>query len=288
MGRGTKYSWWRKGLDRAGRLAYGSGWAARAAFDAGLQGELHAIHHHFELPGLAPQTSLRLAFASDLHAGPLTDPRLFHSLTAAIVGFKADLVLLGGDYVSLDAGHIRQLLDQLGQIRSHLGVFAVLGNHDLWLDDVAVVQALRRAAVDVLVNEVRHLRTPAGHLRLYGMDEPNTGNPEPPKWEGASTIASLVLMHSPLGLEHLRGARYDIAFCGHTHGGQIALPGGIPIVLPRGSGERRYARGEFLLSPNGSRLLVSRGVGMSDLPVRLFAPSEVHLCTLSGPDTAGG
>jgi hypothetical protein len=147
-----------------------------------------------------------------------------------------------------------------------------------------VVQELQRAGVDVLVNESRHLNTRAGPVRLYGMDEPNTGQPQAPGWP-AEPVPSLVLMHSPLGLELLRGAEFDVALCGHTHGGQVALPGGVPVVLPRGSGDRRYARGEFRLPGNSSRMIVSRGVGMSDLPVRLFAPSEVHLCILRSEPT---
>ena len=89
----------------------------------------------------------------------------------------------------------------------------------------------------------------------------------------------LVVMHSPLGMKHLYGHEFDVAFCGHTHGGQVALPNGKPIILPMGSGERRFSNGHFQLAAGGE-LLVSRGIGMSDIPIRLFAPSEVHLCTI--------
>jgi predicted MPP superfamily phosphohydrolase len=95
----------------------------------------------------------------------------------------------------------------------------------------------------------------------------------------------MVLMHSPLGLRYLDATPFHVAFCGHTHGGQVAMPSGTPIVVPRGSGDRRYARAG-LFSVNGGQLLVSRGLGMSHLPLRIFAPSEVHLCTVgarSGP-----
>lgn len=86
-------------------------------------------------------------------------------------------------------------------------------------------------------------------------------------------------MHSPLGLRHVQAYPFDLAFRGHTHGGQIARPNGRAIVLPSGSGERRFASGYFELA-DGGRLVTSRGIGMSDLPIRLFSPSEVHLYTI--------
>ena len=279
MGRGARNGWWRRGLDLFGTAAFGSGWGARAARALGLQGRLSVVEHAFELPGLRPGSALRLAFASDFHAGPLTHPQLFQALAGVLAGFEPDLLLLGGDYVSLDEDHIGELLEPLSRLRPRLGCFAVLGNHDLWLDDALVVRRLGEAGVDVLVNEERRLETPVGAIRLYGMDEPDTGDPKPPRWS-AGASPGIVLMHSPLGLESLRGQEFDLALCGHTHGGQIALPGGVPLVLPPGSGKRRYARGEFRLPGRGSRMIVSRGVGMSELPVRLFAPSEVHLCLL--------
>jgi predicted MPP superfamily phosphohydrolase len=277
------HGWYRPHLDRLSRALFGTGRAARIAFRLGLQGQLKAIEHRFLIPSLPAGTALRVAFGSDFHAGPLTDPRVFEQLGSAIRNFAPDLVLLGGDFVSLDPRDVTALLPALDGLRARLGVFAVLGNHDLWQGAAAVTRELQHAGIEVLVNEARTLDFGAGRLGLYGMDEPGTGTPRSPGWTTAAADVSIVLMHSPLGLESLRDDVFDVAFCGHTHGGQIALPGGIPIVLPRGAGERRYARGEFQIPHRASRLVVSRGVGMSELPVRLFAPAEVHLCRLASP-----
>jgi predicted MPP superfamily phosphohydrolase len=283
MGRGTHYSWWRRIADFGAHALLGSGWGARAAFGVGLQGRLESIEHQLPLPRPASSGELRIAFASDLHAGPLTDPRIFAALAQRVEAFQPHLVLLGGDYVSVDADHIGEFLRPIAALRPPLGTFAVMGNHDLWLDDAAIAGALASAGVVLLVNEARVIDTAVGALCLYGMDEPYTGAPEPPPAAQQACAVSVVLMHSPHGLRLLKGLPFDLALCGHTHGGQIALPGGIPVVLPRGSGPRHYARGEFQLPWHAARMIVSRGVGMSDLPVRLFAPSEVHLCTLAAP-----
>ena len=88
-------------------------------------------------------------------------------------------------------------------------------------------------------------------------------------------------MHSPEGLLSLRGHAFDVAFCGHTHGGQVALPGGRPLWMPGGPLNRRYAHGAHELADfDRATMIVSRGIGCSGLPVRMFASPEVHVCTL--------
>ncbi len=88
-------------------------------------------------------------------------------------------------------------------------------------------------------------------------------------------------MHAPSGLLDLGQERFNLALCGHTHGGQIALPGGAPILVPWGPLSRRYARGRFELS-DGATLIVSVGIGCVVVPVRLFTHPEVVVCTLVG------
>jgi predicted MPP superfamily phosphohydrolase len=92
-------------------------------------------------------------------------------------------------------------------------------------------------------------------------------------------------MHAPSGLLDLGGERFEVALCGHTHGGQIALPGGTPLLVPHGALSRRYARGQFRLAP-GQTLVVSVGVGCVVLPLRLFAPPEVVVCRLTASSLA--
>jgi predicted MPP superfamily phosphohydrolase len=87
-------------------------------------------------------------------------------------------------------------------------------------------------------------------------------------------------MHAPSGLLDLGEERFDLALCGHTHGGQIALSDGTPIIVPHGRLSRRYARGRFDFQ-DGRTLVVSVGLGCVLLPLRLFADPEIVLCTLT-------
>ncbi len=155
----------------------------------------------------------------------------------------------------------------------------MFGNHDLWLDDAFIQARLEAAGVHMLFNESVRLAPPYVELHVCGLDEPGVGQPDARHTFNDAGPRRLLLMHSPLGLRHMQAYPFDLAFCGHTHSGQIARPSGRAIVLPSGSGERLFANGYFELA-EGGRLVTSRGIGMSDLPIRLFSPSEVHLYTI--------
>lgn len=129
MGRGRHYSHWRRWADAAQRPLYGSGWAARAAYSLGLQGRVHVDQRTFAFGTETGRAPLRVAFVSDLHAGPLTDPRLFDTAFGRIAEGAPDVVLLGGDYVSLDHSHVSELADRLADLTVPLGIYGVLGNH---------------------------------------------------------------------------------------------------------------------------------------------------------------
>jgi hypothetical protein len=136
-------------LERVG----GDGWMAELAYRAGWQSPVVIDTVELRLPALVATPPLRLAFASDFHAGPTTHPLAIAEACAALARLQPDLLLLGGDFVSLNARHIEPLATLLGQVPAPLGRFAVLGNHDLWADDHPIVRRLTAAGVQVLVND---------------------------------------------------------------------------------------------------------------------------------------
>jgi predicted MPP superfamily phosphohydrolase len=91
----------------------------------------------------------------------------------------------------------------------------------------------------------------------------------------------VLLIHQPTGVLDAAGRPFDLAFAGHTHAGQIVLPGGIVLVVPAGALSRKYLYGRYPLA-RGRHLFVSSGVGNSVLPIRLGAPAEVVICTVNG------
>jgi hypothetical protein len=226
---------------------------------------------------------LRLAFASDFHAGPSTHPEHLKRACETLAGIRPDLLLLGGDFACLAAHDVHELAEALGTIRAPLGTFAVLGNHDLWAGADLIRRRLEEAGIGLLVNRAASLPHPYGGVSVVGLDDPIEGAPDADRAFSGAGPHRIVLMHAPGGLVSVGDRAFDLALAGHTHGGQIALPGGRPLFVPRGALSRRYAYGRFSFGA-GRTLIVSRGVGYSTIPMRLFCPPEAVVCELGfGP-----
>ncbi len=263
---------------------YRGDWPARVVRALGMQRRVRVVEHRVATarwPADAPP--LRLAFASDMHAGPTTHASVLDEGFALLAAQRADLILLGGDYVFLSAANIPAIADRVAKLRAPLGIFGVMGNHDLWADDAVIAAALARSGARMLVNERIALPAPFAHVALVGLDDP---------WTGVRTAAPfrdddrvrIVLVHAPEALLHLGDQPFELAICGHTHGGHIALPGGIPILVP-GPLSRRYAHGRHAL-PGDRTLIVSRGVGSTEVAPRFYADPDITVVEI-GPISTG-
>lgn len=271
-GRGTGYSRARGAVEWTLAHAYIGAWPARLARSLGLQGRVDVVKHRVRAP-----LTMRLAFASDFHAGPTTHPAQLDAAAAALDAARADVLLLGGDYVFLSSRDIDALADRLRDVHAPRGKFAVLGNHDLWADDRHIVRALSRAGIRVLVNEAVNV----GALSICGVDDPWTGMREDARAFDGADGYRVLLTHAPEALLTTGDAMWQLALCGHTHGGHIALPGGVPIIVPGPLG-RRFAHGRHEL---GDRtLIVSRGIGATESPVRWNAAPDVLVIDLARED----
>ena len=266
-------------LDRWFRPAQ---WAARTAYMLGLQaGRPVAVREHVVVTERRGRPALRIAFASDFHAGATTDDRVLRSACRALDALQPDVLLLGGDFVSVRARDIHRLAPLLAGVRAPLGTFAVFGNHDLRSDNSVVASALREAGVRMLVNESVRLRAPHDDVSIIGLDDPIGGAPDGSVLDHVRGVR-VVLMHAPDGLLAIGDRDFDVALAGHTHGGQIVFPGDVKPYLPHGQLSRKYAGGEYHLGPEqGRTLIVSQGVGCSTVPVRVLCAAEVHLVTIA-------
>jgi predicted MPP superfamily phosphohydrolase len=154
----------------------------------------------------------------------------------------------------------------------------VLGNHDLWADHAVVEGALEAGGVRVLVNASYTLPAPHDDVAIVGLDEPWSGAPDADRaFAGVTAPVRIAVAHAPEGQPFVAGRGAALLLCGHTHGGQVALPSG-PVVV-HGPLGRKWPGG--LYDVDGLPLYVSRGLGNVDLPLRLFAPAEVALFTIS-------
>ena len=234
---------------------------------------------------------LRLAVLSDLHVGsPWNGRRRLAAVVDTVNAQRPDAIVLLGDYViqGVLGGRFEEpedLARELSRLSAPLGVYAVLGNHDWWLDGERVRRALTGARVRVLENEAVSIEHAAGRFWIAGLadlwtrkvDLAGTLRPVPP---GDPVV---LLMHHP-DLFPAIPESVTLTLAGHTHGGQVRLPFvGAPVVPSRFG--QRYAAG--LVVEEGRAMYVSSGVGMSILPVRFGVPPEIVLLTLVSSAAAG-
>jgi hypothetical protein len=277
QGRGKHYQGLRLLRENLLRLVYHKDWPARLLASIPAANRVRLEQHRLALlPGAAERRSLRVAFASDLHLGPTTPRPLLENAFAKLAAARPDVLMLGGDYVFLDFTLARaRLLARLVQSVQAPVTLAVLGNHDLWTDHRRVTEVLVEAGSRVLVNDAVRLPAPWDDVAVAGLDEPWSGDADAERTLRACGDAALVLAlcHSPEAITVLGPGRVGALLCGHTHGGQLALPGPRPLVLPPGAACHRYPFG--LHDAGGTCLYVSRGIGNPELPLRTFAPPDV-------------
>ena len=286
-GRARNYTTLRHTGEQVLALVYGNGWPAELMYRVGLHRTFNVEQHQLVVPnhtgtGDAPDRPLRIAFASDFHAGPITPARVIATACQALTQAQPDVLLLGGDFVSLDARHIDTLIEHLAPIPAPYGRFAVLGNHDLWADEQYIIRQLEAIGIRVLMNRNVQLAPPFAHVWICGLDDICEGTPDVTSAFAGAEGVRIVLMHAPQGLEDLPEQPFTLALCGHTHGGQIVLPNGKPVFIPPGKLNQKFLHGRFHVGPQQqSLLLVSRGIGCSTLPVRLFADPDILLCEMA-------
>lgn len=225
----------------------------------------------------------RILHLSDLHLDKIDGTA---DVAAALVAaIKADLGVFTGDVRDDPHGPLEPVLDRLTVILSALrtpdGVYGVLGNHDN-ADMVCAMEALGKR---MLINETVLLRRGDDRIHLTGVDDVHRFATEAAHeaMDAAPEGFGIALVHSP-EIADRATSRHSVYLCGHTHGGQICLPGGRPLMVPLRR-FRSFARG---LWRHGDMIgYTSTGVGASVLPMRFNSRGEVVLITLRrGPGPA--
>jgi predicted MPP superfamily phosphohydrolase len=212
---------------------------------------------------------------SDTHCGRFRSPeQIAHAVDLANAQ-GPDLVLLLGDYCHGGARHVAPGIAPFSRLRAREGVFAVLGNHDHWDGREASLAALRRAGVDSLENRGAVLRRRGDALAVGGAADLLTATPRADLALAgvAPDVPRILMEHNPDYAEQLPAdVRVDLMVSGHTHGGQVWVPGVGAPILPTTTGQK-YARG--LVAGPRCPVYVTRGVGTISPPVRFACRPEV-------------
>jgi hypothetical protein len=210
---------------------------------------------------------------TDLHAD-----RSAHAISAVedlIDGLDYDICVWTGDYRGDTFGDFRPCLEALVSLRKKItkDVYAVLGNHD----SILMVPDLEAMGVRMLLNETVVLSRNDARIFLAGVDDAHfyrVDNLEKAAMDIPDDAYSILLSHTPEIYRQAAHAGFDLLLCGHTHGGQICLPGGFPVTLDADL-PRRLGKGAWDYA--GMRGYTSAGAGASIVPARFNCPPEITL-----------
>jgi predicted MPP superfamily phosphohydrolase len=276
---------------RRGRLArwIGRGWA-RVHYATVVEPTwLEVTRHEVPIAGLpAAFSGTRIAQLTDFHASRHVTRTYLDEAVDLAQRQDPDLVVLTGDFIHKGFKYVHRVARVLGRLKASHGVFAVLGNHDFSVRSAlgmrryrdlhqAVTDALEDEGIRVLRNEtVRLLRGEAG-LHLTGVEDlwSRVCDVEQAYAGTSVTEPRVVLAHNPCTIDELEGRRCDLMLSGHTHGGQVNLPGLGRVTLSKKG--KRFAAGMYRV--NDSYLYVNKGVGFG-FRVRYNVRPEVALLTL--------
>jgi len=228
----------------------------------------------------------RIVLLTDLHLHPFTSANLIRRTVEISNSLKPDLVLLGGDYVCGFAEAAFELGPILESLDAKHGLFAVLGNQDHFRGARIVLEGLRRASIPVLMNEGVELTIGEASVFLGGIDSVSAGKSNPRAAFSArkNEPVTLALVHEPDYIDRLRKlVPVDLQLSGHTHGGQVRVPGLGAIILPTWG--KAYVEGLYRVG--SSQVYTSRGIGMVGLPFRFNCPPEVTEITLAQGEPCG-
>mgnify|MGYP006275152067 CR=1 FL=1 len=300
----------RRSFLRGGALLAGGVAVAAGYRDMGVDSSAGRIVSELvqvEIPGLpAPFDGYRIGFFTDIHLGIWVPDEWVAWGLEKLRAAKPDILILGGDYILANDNPVWPML---GWIRNEAyagmdsedavprmfaaaakvlasysppdGIVAVVGNHDRWNSYELFRESFGQyPVIRVLVNEQVEVRRTGASLLFHGVDDYLTGIPLPmPGATVSGESARVLVSHNPDYVSAVLSsgqADFQLALCGHTHGGQVCLPGVVSLAAP--VQDRRFLSG--LVKVEDRSVYTSRGLGVVGLPFRVNCPPEVTLIEL--------
>ncbi len=231
------------------------------------------------VPNLPPEfVGYRIAQITDTHLGWLISANFLEEVVALTNDVGADLIVGTGDFVHRQRDEVLRVWPILKRLRARDGVCCVLGNHDHWADAAESLAQLESSGFSV-----RHRALPierqGRRLVVFGAGDHMEDRFGCDRLLRAARPddCRVVLAHNPDAADQARMGRVDLMLSGHTHGGQVRIPGYGAPILPLHN--RTYDQG--IKEVGDSSLFVSRGIGCVGLPVRFGCPPEVAVLRLS-------
>jgi predicted MPP superfamily phosphohydrolase len=219
----------------------------------------------------------RVVQLSDVHHGPFSSTEQIERAVDTANKLQPDIIALTGDYISKERQYAAPCAEMLGRLKAKYGVYAVLGNHDHWVDAPLITDLFRAEGITVLINEGMRFEKDGQAFWLAGVDDTMVGLEDISLALAGSREdeMKLLLAHNPILLRRAARAGIDLVLSGHTHGGQVAIRGERSTVK---GARKRLLKGLGKLG--NTQMYVNRGLGTVVLPIRYGCPPEISLLEL--------
>ena len=228
-----------------------------------------------------------IAVLSDFHYDPYFSCHPLRAAIGMVNDLRPDLIALTGDFVStpLFESNDREAAlaaepcaALLAKLNARHGLWAVMGNHDFFTDQDHVIEALRRHGIQVLSNQSVPIEAGGDRFWLAGVNDVLSGTADlrTTLQDVKNGDATVLLAHEPDYADLVARYPVDFQISGHSHGGQIRIPGLLNLYLPPLA--KKYILGLYKIGP--LILYTNAGIGTVNLPVRLNCPPEITLITL--------
>ena len=223
-----------------------------------------------------------IAHLSDLHRGPFVSADHIREAASIAVSHSPDLIVLTGDHISYSATYAKSCAEALSLLSAPHGLYAVLGNHEYWTGAVdRAANACRDAGARLLVNEAVPIDVADARWWLCGVDDIWEGRPDLD-----TTLANvpqehlkILLCHEPDFADEAAKHGVHLQLSGHSHGGQVRLPGAGPIVLPTYG--QKYPYRLQRVGETRTQVYTTTGVGVTFPPIRINCRPEVAILRMT-------
>lgn len=265
----TRASRWRMGVF----VVFVIGWVT-VFYGSFIEPRFITVRSEHLLLNEQPTQTLRAVFFSDLHVGPFKKEAWTRKVVEVVQAQNPDMIFLLGDFVVTSSEEVKYLNDIEG-LSAPYGVYAVTGNHDYHSSAApALIELLEKVGIEVIENEVLNVEVNGKMLRLAGVNDIwFEGDIEKTMYDVNEDDSVILLSHNPDVVLDEMARKADVVLAGHTHAGQIRLPGiGAIASIPTKLG-RAYDEGWFTYE--GVKLFITSGVAESGTRARLFNPPEI-------------
>jgi predicted MPP superfamily phosphohydrolase len=233
----------------------------------------------------------RIVFVSDIHHGASLSRERVKKLVERINNLHPDIIILGGDYVSIKEKYIEPVFAELGKLKSNYGVFGVMGNHDYFVNGDLTKKMMDRNGINQCDNKSYWVKINRDSIKIGGVDDPDGSDPvlDSTIYDVKKKNFCILISHRPEYIKQINTDLVDLTLSGHTHGGQVTFFGLWAPVLPSENGlwaslaftkeSQKYCYGLSHPKPNMQSYITS-GIGTRFPHFRFFRRPEIAILEL--------